>query len=170
MRSTTSPCRRSGWFSGIARAMANCFTAPVEGRMPRPAARSGCVRTKAMLWPASANRARAAAANCGVPAKIRRREAGSGGLTQLLRQLCAYPLLLQLRQVLDEHLALEVIHLVLNAHGQQTLGFEREGIPVLIERAHFHPFSALDQLVDTGHGEAAFLDVGYAGRLDDFRI
>src|SRR3954468_8614320 len=159
MRSTTSPCRRSGWSSGIARAIANCFTALVEGRMPRPAARSGCVRTKAMLWPASANRARAAAANCGVPAKIRRREAGSGGLAQLLRQLRAYPLLLQLRQVLDEHLALEVIHFVLNAYSQQTLRFQREGISVLVEGAHFHAFSPLDQLVDARHGEAAFLDV-----------
>jgi hypothetical protein len=38
-------------------------------------------------------------------------------------------LLLELRKMLDEDLALEVIHLVLDAHREQALRFEREGLP-----------------------------------------
>src|SRR5690348_2456916 len=101
--------------------------------MPRPAGRSGCVRTSAMSCPASSRPLSACSAKCGVPAKIRRRNAErSGGLSQLLRQLGADALLLQLRQVLDEHLALQVIHLVLDADREQTLCFERKRIAVLI--------------------------------------
>ena len=44
-------------------------------------------------------------------------ESGLGRLAQLLGELCADALLLELRQVLDEHLTLQVIHFVLNAYG-----------------------------------------------------
>src|SRR5260221_269766 len=68
--------------------------------MPRPAGRSGRVRTSAMLCPALSSRASARSANAGVPAKIRRRNAGrSGRLAQLLGELRAHALLLELRQV-----------------------------------------------------------------------
>ena len=53
-------------------------------------------------------------------------------LAQLLGELGADALLLELRQVLDEHLALQVIHLVLDADREQALRFEREGIAVLV--------------------------------------
>src|SRR5574341_2581221 len=106
-------------------------------------------------------RARARSANSGVPAKTRRRKVlRSGRLAQLLGELRADALLLQLRQVLDEHLALQVIHLVLNAHGEQSLGFERERTAVLIVRADLDALGALDQFVDSRHRQAAFLDVG----------
>src|SRR5574341_1247139 len=83
-------------------------------------------------------RARARSANSGVPAKTRRRKAfRSGGLAQLLGELRADALLLQLREVLDEHL---------------------------------DPFCALDELVNSGHRQAAFLDVGHPGRLDDLGV
>src|SRR5574341_1980026 len=116
-------------------------------------------------------RARARSANSGVPAKTRRRKAfRSGGLAQLLGELRADALLLQLREVLDEHLALQVIHLVLDAHSEQSLGFQRERIAVLIVRADFDALGALNELVDSGHRQAAFLDVGHPGRLDDLGV
>src|SRR5437588_3384472 len=111
--------------------------------MPRPAGRSGCVRTSAMSCPASSRRASACSAKCGVPAKIRRRDAErSGGLAQLLRQLGANALLLQLREVLDEHFAFQVIHLMLDAHGEQALRLEGERVAVLIIGANLHAFGA----------------------------
>src|SRR5512138_1730282 len=97
--------------------------------IPRPAGRSGCVRTRATSCPASRSCASARLANGGVPAKIRRRNAErSGGLAQLLGELGADALLLQLRQMLDEDLALQVIHFVLDAHCKQPLRLERECI------------------------------------------
>src|SRR5689334_17451381 len=108
------------------RESASCLTALAAGRMPRPAGRSGCVTTSGTSWPASSRRSSARAANAGVPAKTRRRKARSGRLAQLLGELGANALLLQLRQMLDEHLALQVIHLVLDADREQSLRFKRE--------------------------------------------
>src|SRR5688572_23128667 len=104
--------------------------------MPRPAARSGCVRTNATSWPAATSRARARSANCGVPAKTRRRSAKSGRLAQLLGELGANALLLELRQVLDEHLALQMIHLVLDANRQESLRLQGKSVAVLVVCAH----------------------------------
>jgi hypothetical protein len=59
----------------------------------------------------------------------------SGRLAVLFEQLGADTVLLQARQVLDEHPALEMVHLVLDAHRQQTIGIERECCAVLVERA-----------------------------------
>src|SRR5262245_13409635 len=161
---------RSGWWTTNPRVSASCLTALIEARRPRPAGRSGWVRTSAMSWPASASRPSAIAANSGVPAKTRRRKARSGGLAQLLGELCANPLLLQLRQVLDEDLAFEVVHLVLDADRQKALRLQGERVAVLIEGAHFDPLGALDQLVDARHGQTAFLDVGHTGGFEDLGI
>src|SRR5687767_5556171 len=139
------------------RPRAKRFTGLSARFRPRPAGRSGCVSTSAMWWPSAARRAKARSANSGVPAKTRRRKARSGGLAQLLGELGADALLLQLRQVFDEHLALQMIHLVLDAHGEQPLRLQREGLAVLIESAHFDALRALDQLVDGGHRKAALL-------------
>src|SRR5262245_28565677 len=106
------------------------------------------------------SRANARSANSGVPAKTRRRKARSGCLAQLLGQLGADALLLQLRQVFDEHLALQMIHLVLDAHGEQTLGFEGRRVAVLVVSANLDALRALHELVDRRYREAAFLDVG----------
>src|SRR5207248_6695658 len=121
------------------RSSATRFTGLGVARRPRPAGRSGCVSTRAMLWPAARSPTRERSAKAGVPAKIRRRNA-SGGLAQLLGELRADALLLELRQVFDEDLALQMIHLVLNAHGEQALRLEREGVAVPIVGTHFHAF------------------------------
>src|SRR3979490_3432224 len=108
---------------------------------PRPAGRSGCVKTRATSWPACNRRASARSANSGVPAKTRRRKARSGGLAQLLCELGADALLLALRQALDKHLALQMIHLVLDANGKQAVPIEGECLPALIVGTHLHALS-----------------------------
>src|SRR5712671_1272961 len=139
--------------------------------MPRPAGRSGRVRTSAMLCPALSSRASARSANAGVPAKIRRRNAGrSGRLAQLLGELRAHALLLELRQVLDEDLALQMIHLVLNANREQALRLERKRVAVLIIGPNLHALGARHQLIDARDRQAALFDIGLAGRLYDLRI
>src|SRR5882672_8693647 len=162
-RAATSGERKvSGWKISRPLACARAFTAPGLLRMPRPAGRSGCIRTSAISCPASSSRARARSANAGVPAKIRRRNAdGSGGLAQLLGELGADALLLQLREMLDEDLALQMIHLVLDAYGKQTLRLERERIAVLVVGAHFHALGPRHQFVDSGDRKTAFLDVRF---------
>src|SRR5207247_10197773 len=123
------------------------FTGHLADCRPRAAGRSGCVRTRARSWPACNRRASARSANSGVPAKTRRRKARSGGLAQLLCELGADALLLELRQVLDEHLALQMIHLVLDANGKQALRFKRECFAVLIVCKYLRALSAFDLLV-----------------------
>src|ERR1700682_203539 len=113
--------------------------------MPRPPGRSGCVKTKTTGCELPRRRASARSANSGVPANTRRRN-GSRRLAELLGQLGANALLLQLRQVLHEDLALEVIHLVLDAYREQPLGFEREGIAVLVVGAHLDALGSGNQL------------------------
>src|SRR5262245_38171110 len=162
--------RRSGCATRSPCARATRFTALGVGCMPRPAGRSGWVTTNGIWCPAFSKRSSARDANSGVPAKTRRRKAGSGRLAKLLRQLGADALLLQLREVLDEHLALQVIHLVLDADREQPLGLERERLAVLIVGAHLDALGALHQLVDAGHGKATFLDVRLSGRFHDLGV
>src|ERR1044071_666111 len=152
------------------RETARRFTGLETGRSPRPAGRSGWVSARAISCPEARSRANARSANSGVPAKTRRRKARSGCLAQLLGQLGANALLLELRQVLDEHLALQVIHLVLDADREQPLSLERESGAVLVIGANLDPLGTLDQLVDRRQRKAAFLDVGDAYRLHDLWI
>ena len=100
------PCARR---AGLPRSARQCS--------PRPAGRSGWVRTRGTSWPAARIASRARAAKGGVPAKTTRKDARpeSGGLALAFLQLRADAVLLQFRQVIDEDLALQVIHLVLDA-------------------------------------------------------
>ena len=95
---------------------------------------------------------------------------GLRGLAQLLRELRAYALLLELGEILDEDLALQVVHLVLDAHGEQALRLERERVAALIVGSHLHALRTLHGVVDARHRQAAFLDVGDAGGVDDLGI
>src|SRR5687768_5214122 len=129
-------------------ASAKRFTGLGTERRPRPAGRSGRVRTRTISWPAATRHASARTVNSGVPAKTRRRKARSGRLAQLLGELGANALLLELRQVLDEDLTLQMVHLVLDAHREQPLRFQRKRVAVLVVGAHLHALGPLDQLVD----------------------
>src|ERR1044072_7146724 len=135
------------------RAAARRFTGLEAGRRPRPAAGAGWLSARTTSCPAAKSRANARSANSGVPAKTRRRKARSGCLAQLLGQLCANALLLELRQVLDEHLALQVIHLVLDADREQPLSLERESGAVLVIGANLDPLGTLDLPVDRRRSE-----------------
>src|SRR3954471_13721886 len=123
-----------------------------------------------MSCPAATRAARARSAKSGVPAKTRRRKAGSGGLAQLLGESRPNPLLLQLGEGFNEHLALQMVQLVLDAHRKQPLGLECERGAVLIVSAHFHALRPFYELVNARQRETTFLDVGYAGRVDDLRV
>ena len=59
--------------------------------------------------------------------------------------LCSFGLdagALERRQVLDEDLAEQMVHLVLDAHGEQALGVELERLAALVQRAHADPRGA----------------------------
>src|SRR4051812_49205304 len=123
-----------------------------------------------MSCPAPWSAASARSANAGVPAKIRRRKARSGALAQLLGEARADALLLQLREVLDEYLALEVVELMLDANRQQSLCLQGERGAVLVECTHLHALCALHELIDPGQRKTAFFDIRNAGCIDDLRI
>src|SRR5919197_3534220 len=152
------------------RAAARRFTGPGTLRRPRPEARSGCVRTRAMSCPAPISAARARSANSGVPAKARRRQGRSGEFAQLLCELRANALLLERRKMFDENLALQMVHLVLDAHGEQSLRLQGESVAVLVEGSHLDALGPLNELVDTRHRETAFFDIRNAVRVDDLGI
>jgi hypothetical protein len=74
-------------------------------------------------------------------------------------------------QVLDEDLAHQVVHLVLDAHRHQAGGFALEEFAVAVERAHGHPRVAAHLVVDRRHRQAAL--VGHHHVLaagDDLRV
>src|SRR2546427_10894160 len=58
------------------------------------------------------------------------------------------PITLERAEVLDEHLAHEVIHLMLNAHGQKALRVELMALPLAVERPHLHVRMPLHLVVD----------------------
>jgi hypothetical protein len=60
---------------------------------------------------------------------VRRLQPAFFFISRFLLQLGLDAVALQRRQVFDEDLALEVIHLVLDADGQQLVGIEFEGLP-----------------------------------------
>src|SRR5262249_28284328 len=119
--------RLRGCATGMPCTWASCLTGEACSFMPRPAGRSGWVSTSGTVMPAFSIAASAVAANSGVPAKIARIAIGSAALlvfARLLDHLGLDAVALQRAQVLDEDLAHQVIHLVLNADGQQALGVE----------------------------------------------
>src|SRR5690606_32336056 len=149
-------------------------------RWPRPAGRSGWVRTPTTGWREARRLASARSAKTGVPANTTRRDApagrgappaSSGDGTLLLAELCPDARLLEPREVLDEHLAVQVIDLVLDAHREQPVRFLGEGGAVPVQRADGHPIRALDLVVDAGHRQATFLvDLGFLALRDDLGV
>src|SRR5450830_1432372 len=128
---------RSGWYSGTPRPVASRFTGPGVRCWPRPAARSGCVRTRGTAWPAARMASSARAANSGVPAKMTRivltvycKATAVAICAALFNRLLTdqtlslfcfvfQALLLERRQILDEHLAYQMVHFMLDTDGEQ---------------------------------------------------
>src|SRR5690606_2155927 len=122
-------------------------------------------------------------ANSGVPANAMRRPCttdprGSEGMRagghrlppRLLQVPLLQPLALQRRQIVDEKLAFEVIHLMLDALCEQPVGFELERLAVLVERPNLDPLGPLHDLVDPGHRQAPLLVGPAPFRGQDFRV
>src|SRR5687768_3899434 len=146
-----------------------------------------------MSCPACSRARSETAANSGVPAKTRRMgrshtpveppsaAGGRGRQAENAAAGLAYPSLLladagkdapalERRQVFDEDLALQMIHLVLDAYGQQAVGLELERFALGIERSHPYPLRPRDLVEHTGHRKAALLGIGCAAAFDDLGI
>ncbi|OMP13744.1 class I and II aminotransferase [Corchorus olitorius] len=88
----------------------------------------------------------------------RRRPPGRSGLVALLLfELLLDAIALERRQVVDEQLAVEVIDLVLDAHRQQAVAFQLEGLAVAIQGLDPDPLGTADLFVEAGNRQAAFL-------------
>ena len=93
--------------------------------------------------------------------------AALGGLGKLLQHAVA----LQLRQIIHEQHAVEMIDLVLDAGGEQAVGVFLVHLAVEIGEAHAHLRRPLDFLVIFRDRQAAFLvDRQFFRRRQDFRI
>src|SRR5438876_6785866 len=95
-----------------------------------------------MSWPAAIRPARAARAKSGVPMKARRMaDAGlDGNGVELFRlhQFAQDDIALEGGQMVDEENSVEVVHLVLDAGCQQTLGLALADLVLMIEIAHLY--------------------------------
>src|SRR5579871_6290608 len=156
MSASSSRARSASSAAGIVR-LAGCSTATpsssarrliglATSACPRPAGRSGRVSTAAMRWCERARASSAGSAKLGVPAKPTVSEPGCtlqggdggagarlgarGALPALLLQPPADQLTLELGEVVDEQLALEMIHLVLDTHRQQAFRIHLERRPI----------------------------------------
>jgi hypothetical protein len=78
-------------------------------------------------------------------------------LARLLFQLLADALALEAGQIIHEQLAVQVIDLVLDAHRQQAIGIQLEGLAVAVQGAHLDALGALNLLEEARHRQAAFL-------------
>src|SRR5437879_12184305 len=88
-------------------------------------------------------------AACAGGARARRSRA-RGALLALLLELLANALALEVRQVVDEELALEMIHLVLDAHREDVLEVALEEVAVAVLGAQPDLRRALDLVEDPG--------------------
>ena len=80
----------------------------------------------------------------------------AGALAAFFFEFSPDALALEPRQVIDEQLAGQMIHLVLQAYRRQTLQLTLEWLAVRILGAHLHARRALDLLEYVGHRQAAF--------------
>src|SRR5713226_3133627 len=122
-----------------------------------------------MSCPASSSAARLGTAKSGVPMKARRSliavpakgSAGSGGrrCREALRlgELAQNDVALQRRDTVDEEDALEMIHLVLDDGGEQTLGRHLADLVLVIEIAHPDPGGSGHVGVVLGQRQASFV-------------
>src|SRR6185369_4384939 len=195
-RSSSVPAALSvcGCATRSPRAAAASLTGDAVTWRPRPAGRSGCVNTRFTSAPDAASASSVGTANCGVPAnaivaetltgsavygrgsdhghglRLSRGGAFGPGALGLLHRLLLQSLAFELRQVVDEQLPLEMIHLVLDADREEPLGLELERLAVAVERADFDLRSAIDVVVELGHGQAAFLGIRRAFGAQDLGV
>src|SRR5262245_41019086 len=139
--------------------------------MPRrPPGFGARVYTAATSWPRPTSSTSVGTAKSGVPMKTRRSgirpsfDAGDRRLRVLflgplrrLGELLRDAVALELGDAVDEELAVEVVHLVLDAGGVEALGLLLVQLPVEIEIFDPHLGGALDVLVHVGDRQTSFL-------------
>src|SRR5687768_2958315 len=117
--------------------------APSAAEHPAPVPRTPACRQK--LWTGSSEGFR------------RRTRAARAAILALLLELLADARALELRQVVDEQLAVEMIDLVLNAHGEQPVGVELDLLAVAVQGTHADLLRARHLVEVTRHRQATFL-------------
>ena len=88
----------------------------------------------------------------------------------LLLELLANPLALQIRQVVDEQLPVEVVHLVLDTHRQDVVVLALEQRAGAIVRAHPDLRRALHFIENPRHRQTPFLGARLPFARDDQRV
>src|SRR4051812_15299626 len=157
--STTSGRRtRCGWRTSTPRRSADSLTGDRASCWPRPLGRSGWVYTAATSWPALTIRSSVGTANCGVPMKTTR-IAALAPLSEFLHlaDLAANEIALQGAHVVDIQGAVEVIRLVLEGSGQQTVCGQLEPLAFGVLRTNCRLVRPGDLLAKPWDGEAPFL-------------
>src|SRR5215467_10010903 len=77
---------------------------------------------------------------------------------------------LERRQVVDEYLAYQMIHLVLDAHGKHPLRFELEGFAPRVQSPYPDPRDTPDLVIVAGERQAPFLRLGLALGRNELRV
>jgi len=97
--------------------------------------------------------------------------AGAGAsFLALFLELLTNALAAQVREVVNEQPALEVVELVLYTHRQHVLEVALKNLPAAILGTHAHPSRALHFVKDVGDRQAAFLGAAQALAAQNFRI
>ena len=78
--------------------------------------------------------------------------------------------LLESRKIFDEYLALQMVHLVLNAHRQQIISLQLKRSAIQAEGAHPHPGAAGDGFVNARYRQTAFFAFALAVTRENFGI
>ena len=82
---------------------------------------------------------------------------GACRFTLLFKQFAFNALALELREVVHEELAVEVINFMLDAHCQQAFCFDGAAIAMLIKRRCPHACSTFYAIINSRHRQAAFI-------------
>jgi len=97
-------------------------------------------------------------------------EMGSGAVALLFLEFGLDAILLEAGQVVDKDLALEVIHFMLDADGQQALRFQSEVTAIEPLSPYLDAFSAFDLVINSGNREATLFAILQSVPLQNLRI
>src|SRR5687768_300469 len=160
---------RVGWRMGSSRVRATTFTGASVTRCPRPRGRSGCVTTPTTVCSDSISASRDGTAKSGVPKKTMRTGLPLAGFGELL-DLPDDQIFLQAAQAIDEQCAVEVVHLVLEAAGEQSGPFDRLRLAVAIEPFEDRAGRTRHCCVEARHAQTALFFELHSIALDELGV
>src|SRR5579875_284840 len=165
--------------TGMPSSRAAAFTGLGAGAPRRLRRRSGPVTARTTSWPAAASARSTVAAASGAPRKARRArwllgpgargQRAAGGEGSLAQDRPSLPALVRVEPLDDEH-PVEVVHLVLEAAGQQLVGLDVEWLAVEADATQVHLLRAHDRPGQAGDRQAALLVGPLAAGLDDLGV